>query len=373
MIRLITIVLAVAGVCVGVWAVTVSKQEKPVLALARPPSVNPFPNGVAALGFVEARGRNVNIAAPEAGLVTGVLADVGDAVKAGQPLLQLDTRSLEAELVRAEAAVRAGESEIARWRSLPRAEDVPPLEAAVARAQAQVNDREEQYRLTAQAQLRGAATSRDESSSRFALEAAKAEAARAQADLAKVKAGGWQADYAVLAANVESARAQAGSLRVLIERLTVKAPRDGVILRRQIEPGEYTAPSGFAGSAPALILGDLSRLNVRAQVDEEDIALVAASAKAVCRTRGAFTREIALRLVRIEPFARPKSDLSGANAERTDTRIIDVVFEMDGVAGGGAGGDAGSATPGGPSLYPGQAVDVFIDAAARDERGRAGL
>jgi HlyD family secretion protein len=346
MIRYISILLAIAGVAVGVWAVGVSKQEEPKVPLARQPSVNPFANGVAALGFVEASGRNVNVAAPEPGIVTKVMVEVGDRVDAGQPLLQLDTRSLEAELTRAEAVVRVAEAEIERWKAIPRKEDVPPLQAAVDRSRALLSDREDQYRLTMQAQKRGAATDRDETASRFAVEASKAELAKAEGDLAKLMSGGWQPDFVVLDANVQNAKAQVASLRILIDRLTVRASRSGMILRRQVEPGEYV--TGSAGSSPVLILGDLAKLNVRAQVDEEDIGLVPQNAKAIARTRGAVVQEVGLKLIRIEPFARPKPDLSGANSERVDTRVVDVLFEIVTMP----------KTP----IYPGQAIDVFIDA-----------
>jgi hypothetical protein len=101
------------------------------------------------------------------------------------------------------------------------------------------------------------------------------------------------------------------------------------------------------------VIGDLSKLNVRAQVDEEDIGLVGMSSKAIGRTRGAVQRELELKIVRIEPYARPKPTLSGSNIERTDTRVIDVVLEVVGAAGSKEE----------YRLVPGQAVDVFLDGA----------
>jgi hypothetical protein len=60
-------------------------------------------------------------------------------------------------------------------------------------------------------------------------------------------------------------------------------------------------------------------------------------------------------LVRIEQYARPKSDLIGSNVERVDTRVVDVLFEVL---------PAAADQPGaGVPLIPGQAVDVFINTA----------
>jgi multidrug efflux pump subunit AcrA (membrane-fusion protein) len=357
MLRWITIVLAIAGITIAVYAALTTKQETPVLPLSRQASVNPFASGIAALGIVEPSGRDVAIVAPEQAIVTSVFVDVNDEVKQGQALFELDSRLLQADLVRAQAAVEAGRAELTRWAALPRAEDVPPLEAAVARARAQLADRAEQLRLTEQAKEVGANNERDVSIAKFARDAAQAELDRTNAELARLKAGGWQPDKLVLEAQLRQREAEVRSLQLRVERLTVRAPRDGRILRRTIEAGESAS---FDQGRPALILGDLRNLRVRAQIDEEDIALLAPLLKdagkqqALARTRGAIVIDVPLRLVRVEPFARPKADITGANTERVDTRVIDVVFEM-------------TQEPRFP-IFPGQALDVFIEASSDQNR-----
>jgi multidrug efflux pump subunit AcrA (membrane-fusion protein) len=343
--RWITIILAIIGTAIGVWAVSTAKQKPPELPLARPASVNPFSHGVAALGIVEPAGRDVGIVAPEPGLVVEVYTQVGDRVEKGAPLFKLDTRRLDADLLRAESAVEVGKAEIERWHALPRAEDLPPLEAAVTRAEALLKDRQESLRLTQDAVGRGAGNTRDISAAQYAVDAAAADFEKAKADLAKAKAGAWKPDLTVAEANLKRMEDEVAALRLLVERMTVRAPRDGTVLRRGIEPGEYAATEQGRAS---MIIGDLSRLNVRAQVDEEDIALVRGTPKAIARARGAVAIEVPLKLLRIEPYARPKTELTGSTLERVDTRVVDVVFEIEG------------APP--ASVYPGEGVDVFIEA-----------
>lgn len=343
-VRAVTIFASAAGVALAVWAASTAVEPPPVLAPQREPSVNPFRSGVAALGKVEPSAREQPIGAPQPGLVIEVHVDVGDRVTKGQPLFELDARPQRADLLRARAAVRVDEAAIERWRAQPRAEDVPPLEADVAQARAVVADRLEQLNLTLEASRSGAATSRDVSTRQYDLDQARAALARAEADLARMKAGGWEADLVVAEANLARSKAEVEALQLLVDRMTVRAPRDGVVLRRQIEPGEYAAADP---ARPALIIGDLSDLNIRAQVDEEDIGLVTGRGRAIARLRGAIVEEFELRLVRIEPYARPKIDITGANIERIDTRVIEVVFHV--------------AQPPKSPLYPGQAVDVFIE------------
>jgi multidrug efflux pump subunit AcrA (membrane-fusion protein) len=351
MTRWLTIVLSLIGLAIGVWAVTTADEKPPVLPLARPASVNPFATGVAALGIIEPADRDVGVVAPESGLVVEVLVGVGDRVEAGTALFRLDSRRLEADLLRARSAVDQAQREIDRWRALPRAEDLPPLRAAVARAEATLKDREELLKLTREAAAKGSGTEREVSANEFGVLAARADVERAKGELAKVESGGWEPDLKVAEAALAAKRAEVEALTLLIERLTVRAPRGGTVLRREIEAGEHASTDR---RSPSMIVGDLSHLGVRAQVDEEDIGLVTPGARALARTRGAVVIEVPLRLVRIEPYARPKSDLTGANLERVDTRVSDVGFERAPEAGKAA-----------PRVVPGQAVDVFIEAVGR--------
>jgi HlyD family secretion protein len=357
MIRWITVVLAAAGFGLAMIALTPTFPTPPDLKPERLPSVNPFAKGIAALGVVECAERESTIAPTVPGVVTEVHVKVGDKVKAGDVLFTIDDRVPRAELVRLEAAVPVKQAAVDRWHALPRTEDVPPLEAAVASARAleasakaEVDSREDESRRIEEAAKTLARSERDATSARFALESARARlaeasaaAARAQADLDRAKAGGWKPDLAVVTAELEQQRAAVAALTIELGRYTVRAPRDGTVLRRDVEPGELVGTSADG----TMVVGDLSALHVRAQVDEEDIALVRPGARATGRTRGAVSASIPLSIVRIEPFARGKSQLAGTNVERVDTRVVEVVLRVDDAAGF--------------PLVPGLALDVYIE------------
>ncbi len=134
MTKWITIALSIAGLALAGYVVATSGQTTQDLPPAAAPTVNPFADGIAASGSVEASTRNLTINAPTAGLVIEVLVEVNDRVAAGQPLFKIDDRELRAQLLRQEAALVAAEAEVARLRAMPRPEDLPPLRAAVERA-----------------------------------------------------------------------------------------------------------------------------------------------------------------------------------------------------------------------------------------------
>lgn len=343
MVRWISFLVAAVGLCVAVAAITPTLPTPPDLAPVRTPSVNPFSDGIASLGQVEPATREVGISSPTPGLVMEVAVDVGQTVGVGEVLFRLDDRELQAELVRVRSGLGVKQAIIDRWHALPRAEDLPPLRAAAARARAELIDKQDELDRVVQAVKERARSERDAAAARSALEQAQARSAEADSDLAKAVSGGWKPDLAVASAELQQQRALVQALEIQLERLVVRAPKAGTILRRRIEPGEYATPGGIT---PLLVLGDLSTLRVRAQIDEEDIALVTTGVQAVGRTRGAVVEEFALTLVRIEPYARGKTQLSGSNSDRVDTRVVEVVFAVE-------------KRPVSP-IYPGQAIDVYV-------------
>src|SRR5438132_6616070 len=106
--------LALAGVLLAVW--TVVQGSKP--PIAQPPVIEPpkapYASFVAGSGLIEAATQNIAVGAPVGAVVTAVHVTVGDNVNAGDPLFELDTRDLRAELAVRQAAVRVATDQLAR-------------------------------------------------------------------------------------------------------------------------------------------------------------------------------------------------------------------------------------------------------------------
>jgi multidrug efflux pump subunit AcrA (membrane-fusion protein) len=354
MLKWITILLAVLGVALAAYAaLTEGKGRPPAQPPAAPPSVNPFASGIAATGVIEPISRSIPIGTPEPGLVTQVFVEVGQAVKPGDPLLMLDDRSLKTDLVRLEAQRAVVAARIDRWKAFPRAETLPPLEALVAAAQVQLADAQD--RLGELTSAQSAVPQSDISRARAAVELAKAQLARAKADLDLTKSGTWIQEIAVEQAELARAQAEIQSVKLRIERLTVRAPIAGTILKRNVEPGQYaglnpTGPANLASTA-LLVLADISTLRVRARVDEEDAPQLRDNARAAARVRGVVAETIPLTWKWIEPLAEAKNVLTGTTTERVDTRVVEVMFDL--------------ASKPIARLIPGQVVDVFIEVQPR--------
>jgi HlyD family secretion protein len=345
MLKWFTIAAAVLGVGVALWAVMASTVAPPVLDAEDSPPSNPFPHGVAATGAVEASSRNIRVAATEPGLVTKVFVRVNDQVKEGDPLFQLDPRASEAELAKAAASVQVARRELERMRALPRPAELARLKASLDQAKARTEHATKEKERTERIRSRGAASEQEFDQSSLAVLEATAARAQAQADFDQARAGAWKNDLLVAEANLLEAEAQQHVIRSRLDRLTVRSPVNGTVLKRYLEPGEVAPP----GSQPAIVVGDLSVLHVRAHVDERDAHRLAPQGRAVCFIRGQTGLLQDLVLVSVEPLAVPKNQLSASTSEVVDVRVIEVVFRIE------------TARKSALLLYPGQVVDVFID------------
>jgi len=342
-------VLAIAGFAFAIFMVMRGNRPVPAAPPVNPPPQARFAKYVSAAGLVEAASENIAIGTPVSGVVLTVAVQVGDRVKAHDPLFRIDDRELKAQLASQEAGLRVAQAQLDRLSLMPRAEDVPPLAAKVEQQRAILEDLRAQL-----ARLKGVADSRavsqdDVTRRQYAVKAAEAQLTQAETQLAQLKAGAWKPDLEVARAQVDLARASMEETQVELERLMIRSPIDGEVLQVQVRPGEF-APAGVLGT-PLMIIGDTSCLHVRVEVDENDSWRVQPGSPAQAFARGNREISVGLAFVRFEPLVVPKKSLTGESTERVDTRVLQVVYAI-------TEGHKSSALP----LYVGQQMDVFIEA-----------
>jgi multidrug efflux pump subunit AcrA (membrane-fusion protein) len=309
------LVLPFLGIMAAVWATFSVARTQPHRQRTEPPAPPPiseFPSTVAAVGLVEASTENISVGTPLGGVVTRVFVTAGQVVGAGDPLFELDTRHLRADL-----AVRDETAAVARAR------------AAV--AEARLSDLMRQLEFAEQVKDRRAISAEEVTRRRSAVETAAAEVQEARAQLAAMES-------------------QARAARVEIERSTVRSPIDAEVLQVKLRVGEF-APAA-ATATPLILLGRSKPLHVRVDVDEHEGWRVRPGAKATGHLRGNAELVAPLRFVRFEPFVVPKRSLTGDSTERVDTRVLQVIYRVE-----------RDDLP----LFVGQQLDVFIE--AQPERG----
>ncbi|MEY2805597.1 MAG: hypothetical protein RIR65_14 [Planctomycetota bacterium] len=338
-------ILSLCGLAFAIHTAANSSQQAAVANPVAEPARAPFAATIAGAGIVEARSRNIAIGAQVGGVVARVGVDVGSRVKAGDLLFSVDDRKERAAMQVAESAVAVARAELARLAAQPRAEDLPPWRAAVAVAEAQLAEARTQLALVESVVDKRAVAQQELDRRRSAVAIAEARLAEARSDLDKASLPAWEPELAMARARLASSEASVAAARADLELVAVRSPIDGVVLQVEVRPGEY-APAG-ASARPLLLLGDLSRLHVRVDIDESDAWRFKDGAAARAFVRGNRELAVDLEFVRSEPYVLPKRSLTGESTERVDTRVLQVVYAFD---------------PARLSVRPGMQMDVFVDA-----------
>ena len=331
--------LAVATVFAG------TRPAQPPQALDEP-AQSTFASAVSGTGLVEPGSEFIEIGTEVSGTVTSVHAIAGSEAEAGAVLFTLDSRAAAAELAVRKSELALADATIARLKAAPRGDDIPPLAARVAAAEAQLREAQSLLSLIERVGESDASSPNEVARRRYLVEERTAAVAESKALLERAAAGSWSEDIRFAEAERDAAAARMRAAEVALELRTVRAPVSGTVLRVEIQPGEHVN----AGGTPSVVIGSLDTLLVRIDIDENEAWRVERGARATASLRGNSTRRAELAFVRIEPYVVPKRSLTGLSTERVDTRVLQVIYSMP---------------AGALNAFPGQQVDVFIEAEAR--------
>lgn len=287
--------LAVLGLSVAVYAVIDTNRAPPVQTLVTPSVAAPFGSYVSGSGITESGRGNVVIGTPVFGVVKELYVKVGDQVLSGDPLFKIDDQDLQARLQVARAKVIEAEAALAKPK----------------------------HRLEFLTHLQN----KDASAiSRQAMSEVRDDARVAESILG-------------------SAKASVAQIEIDVSRSVVHAPAAGRILQVNTRIGEYAEGNGQ--SKPLILLGDDTRVYLRVDIDESNAWRVKPNARAHAYVRGNPQLHGELRFEYIEPFVTAKTSLTGQSTERSDVRVLQVIYSF-----------SRDTMP----VYIGQQMDVFIEA-----------
>jgi len=126
-----------------------------------------------------------------------------------------------------------------------------------------------------------------------------------------------------------------------IEKMTIRAPIAGTVLAINAKTGELAAPSM---DLPLVLLGDISALRVRAELDERDLGEIKVGHAALVRAPAFRDREFAGKVAAIAPIVQASRISSREQRNLTDVSVAEVMVDL---------------TDAGP-LAVGMKVDVFF-------------
>jgi len=299
----------------------VAERRAPVVEVAHATQVVATPGGstdlpvLVASGYVVAR-RSSDVGVKTGGRLARLTFEEGTRVRKGEIIAEIEHADIEAQLEASRRAVAEAEAQLTQAVA-SRDEDLRTLD----RQRALMKDG-----ITTDAALTGA-----------------------------------QAAAAVSAARVKSAEAAIASSRArvkvteeAIENTNVRAPFDGVVIKKRAEVGETVSPFGVAGQASReggaiATIADLGELEVQTEVSENSVAKLVAAMPAEVKLQAYQDQSYKGRLRQIFPSAdRAKAivevrvTILNADAHVKPEMTASVTFQEPGVNGGQTGVRPGS-------------------------------
>lgn len=296
-----------------------------------------------ATGRVEPKSGQILIGTQMPGRVADVAVHVNDKVRAGDLLVRLDEDDLITRLSAAMAEVqvreREREEEPAKGLQLDhrQADDaVSAAERALFRARLTFDDISFRMRT-------GTGRAVDVEAARAQIAKAKDQLVSSRAVLGSILAREGLPLATRLESSLASARAELSLAEAAVERARIRAPIDGTVLSVLAKFGELVTPSA---EAPVVVIGDMTGLRVKAEVEEREVTKVKLGQRVVIKGDAFPDRTFEGTVTEISPSMSVPRILTRGVRKPNDLDVIEVTVSVDGE----------------PVLIPGMRVDVFFKA-----------
>lgn len=279
-----------------------SKKDQPKASMAdslNMPAKNAV-NKVVGVGVVEPEGQIAILSAQLPGVVTEILKNEGDTVKTGEVILRMDDRDERLALQKLMAQKSMQEASVAS------------AQARIDDTSARLKNKQKMLKDSKSLQKNGADTRQNVENMTTDVASLKAQLEQNQSDLASAKA-----QLSELNAEIEQARLN-------MEKKTIRAPQNGVILKISAIKNEYASQfSNLVSFAPA---GDTM---ISCEIDEMFAGYVAKGMDVDIRNVG-FDKVIATgKVVLLSPSLSQKSLLSENPSDQQDRRVREIRIRVN--------------------------------------------
>lgn len=313
------------------------------------------PEMVAAPGRVEPVSEEIEISAEIPGRIKEIHVEEGERVKRGQILAELinddytarlasaktQITSLLAQRDSATARLAQAQAELRRVVNGARVEErrearasVEQTDAVAENAQREVERRRKLFANgdipreeldRAERDLRVALARQNEIKERFNF----VDAAARVEDVDKAKAAVSLAESFVreIDARLKEANAGIDEAEARLEKTIIRSPISGIVLRKKMQVGESITPEN--PNTSIFTIADTSVLRVRVDLDETDVAKVKEGQSAFVTASAYGDKKFTGRVIRISQILGRKNIRTDEPKERVDTKILEVLIELD--------------------------------------------
>ena len=303
-----------------------SREHERPLPKAAAPSAVPGEGLIAAPGRVEAISEEIRVSSELSGRLHSVPVEEGDRVRKGQVLAQIENQDYIARVANAQAALAERKAELERTVNGARSQERRAAEASLQAAKVVLqNARREAERRRNLVDREMISRDEAERYERVYL-VAQAEYERAAQEFSLVDADAREEDRHKAEAAVSAAEAQLAEARAYLEKTYVRAPLDGVVLRKLRHTGESVSTQF---DSPVVTLADDSTLRVRLDVDEVDVARLRVGQPAFVTAEAYGNHRFTGQIIRVGRILGKKNVRTDEPSERVDTKILETLVELD--------------------------------------------
>jgi HlyD family secretion protein len=297
-----------------------------------------------AAGRVEPMGGEIRVAAAMPGRIAEVLVALNDKIVAGDPLLRLDDEELigRVNAALAEATVRKRERDNGEMSTGKPAQDRRSAEDQVASAERQLVQSREEFDRAYKARRTGqGGADADVEKARDGVNKAKERLEQARTSLRKALAADGLPAPSRLEVALTAARAELSAAEAALERTRVRAPSSGTALQVSAKPGEVVVASP---ENVLLVVGDLTSLRVRAEIEERDIGKLRVGQAAIIRSDAFPGKDFDGKVASLGQALGPSRIGQRGPRKPTDVDTLEIMIDLAGQ----------------PPLLPGMRVDVYL-------------
>lgn len=314
--------LAVCAFLVPIWVSGCSRKTEGTVEAS---SIVTAPI-LACPGRIETREDPLELGTAANGVIESILVKQNDRVRAGQVLARVSCRDLGAEVTQYESERKVAISIRARLIVGGRPEDRASARSRVEAAEMRLRERRAWY-----GRLQRLHDASEISDSDF--DRAESEWHIAEADLRTFReqeraaaAEPLPEDLARVDADIRAAEDRIAAARARLEKCIVIAPIAGTVLRTFVTTGELMSA---AYPKTLLTLVDLSRLRVRAEVDEQDVGKIGTAHRVSVSSEAFPGSPLIGHIDRMAPLMGRRRTRTGDPAEKSDRDVLEVLVNLD--------------------------------------------
>jgi HlyD family secretion protein len=220
-------------------------------------------------GNIEVTAVDVSFKLP--GRVVERAVDEGMTVSAGQLVARLDSADLEREVSVRDAEHQAVSAALRELTAGSRPQEIARAEAAVAAADAEEDRLSREYERAMSLFARDSISRQELERVQAAFEVAQQKGNEAKETLRLVAEGPRREQIEQARARVRQAKEALELSRTRLSYATIASPLSGIVLSKNVEPGDYVS----AGT-PVVTVGDLADVWLRAYIEETDLGRIKA-------------------------------------------------------------------------------------------------